>query len=76
LIARIRCWARGRGHNPARHHSGGFVCVDCNKTGASLEEMGFKDGGYVASLRRTYDREHGTFVRSHSWEGEPGKETR
>jgi hypothetical protein len=64
MIALLMCLLRGRGHNPVRHPLGGFKCADCGKSGADLERMGFLDGGYVSTLRTTYDRQHGTVTRS------------
>lgn len=67
MIAWLRCFLRGRGHNAVRHPLGGFRCADCGVTGESLEEMGFKRDGYVGPYRRIYNREHGTFERSTDW---------
>ena len=64
MLAYLLCWARGRGHNAVRHPLGGFRCDDCGVPLASLE------AGYVSPLRRTFDREHGTFTRTGSWEQE------
>lgn len=46
----IRCLFRGH-PGPVRHPLGGFACLRCGKKGASLEDFGFKGGGYVDRLR-------------------------
>ena len=43
----LACFFSGRHPNAVRHPLGGFRCPDCGVAGASLEDMGFKGGGYV-----------------------------
>jgi hypothetical protein len=62
----LRCLRRQR-HNPVRHILGGFRCGDCGAAGADLDDMGFEDGGWVAPMRRTFDRKNGDLTRSASW---------
>jgi hypothetical protein len=56
IASRLRCLWRGR-HNPLRHPLGGFRCIDCNRVGADLGQMGFEDS-YVPPLRRIFSRDH------------------
>ena len=66
MFAWLRCFTRQR-HEPRRHPLGGFRCVDCGAVGADLEEMGFRESGWVAPMRRTFDRKHGELTRTTSW---------
>jgi len=65
-MAWLGCWLRDR-HNPVRHPLGGFRCADCGRAGLDLEEMGFDGGAYVATVRRTFSREHGGSVTREAW---------
>jgi hypothetical protein len=62
MFAWFRCVVRQH-HQPRRHPLGGFRCVECGAAGADLEEMGFPNSGWVAPMRRTYDRTHGEITR-------------
>ena len=67
LLAALACFARGR-HEPKRQALSGFRCLDCEKPGESLDEMGFTGGGYVPVLRKLYSRDNGgTLVRTDAW---------
>lgn len=55
MIAFWRC-VFGGGHDPKRYFLGGFKCQRCGTFGADLEEMGFKDGGWVNPLRTDAER--------------------
>lgn len=39
-------------HDPERQPQGGFRCRRCGKAGATLEEFGFTDEGYVSEEER------------------------
>lgn len=65
MLARLRCALRQH-HQPRRHPLGGFRCAECGAVGADLEEMGFTDSGWVAPLRRTFQRPHSEVTLSSS----------
>jgi hypothetical protein len=67
MLAWLRCLVRGH-HSAGRHVLGGFRCRECGAVGGDLDEMGFRDGGYVAPMRRVYSRKHGTVTRTDSWD--------
>ncbi len=46
---------------------GGFICIDCGHAGESLDDMGFKGGGFVPPLRRVYNRDSRSITRE-SWD--------
>lgn len=51
LWRRLRCrW--GGTHDPVHQPVGGFRCSRCGTFGANLEELGFKDQGYVSEGER------------------------
>lgn len=66
MLAWLRCLVRQH-HRPKRHPLGGFRCMDCGTAGADLEEMGFTGSGWVAPMRRTFDRAHGEVTRAAGW---------
>jgi hypothetical protein len=55
MFARLRCLLR-RHHQPRRHPLGGFRCAECGAAGADLDDMGFVGSGWVAPMRRTFNR--------------------
>ncbi len=67
LMNWLRCLLRGH-HDPKRHVLGGFRCAGCLAVGESLDEMGFKNGGYVPPTRRIYERKHGSITRTDAYE--------
>jgi hypothetical protein len=48
---RLRCSMRS-GHDPVHHPLGGFRCSRCGQFGATLEQLGFEDEGYVSEKER------------------------
>jgi hypothetical protein len=66
MLAWLRCLVRQH-HQPRRHPLGGFRCVECGAAGADLEQMGFVGSGWVAPMRRTFDRKHAEFTRASGW---------
>lgn len=66
MLAWLRCLVR-RHHRPRRHLLGGFRCVECGAAGVDLDEMGFTGSGWVAPVRRTFDRKHTTVTLSAGW---------
>jgi hypothetical protein len=48
---RLRCSMRSR-HDPVHHPLGGFRCSRCGRFGATLEQLGFEDEGYVSEKER------------------------
>ena len=67
MLGSLRCFFRNR-HEPARHPLGGFRCTVCGTAGADLEEMGFEGGGYVAPVRRLYERDREQVGHTRSWD--------
>lgn len=61
------CWLRR--HDPRRQFVGGLRCSVCGLAGESYEDFAFGTG-YVAPVRRTYERTHGTVTRSSDFPSE------
>ena len=51
LWRRVRCTFR-QGHDPVHHPLGGFRCSRCGTFGATLDQLGFEDEGYVSEVER------------------------
>ena len=51
LWRRLRCGLNGR-HEAVHHPLGGFRCSRCGKYGATLDELGFEDEGYVTEAEQ------------------------
>jgi hypothetical protein len=62
------CLYRGR-HDPERHILGAFQCSTCGKKGTDFSDFGFgRESGYVAPMRKMYDRKHGVITTTSRWE--------
>ena len=67
MLGTLRCFFRNR-HEPVRHPLGGFRCTVCGTAGTDLEQMGFKEGGYVSPVRRLYVREREQVGCTSTWD--------
>jgi hypothetical protein len=55
-------------HAPLRvTRHGGFRCLVCFGTFANLDDAGYHGDGYVAPLRRVFDRERHSTTRTTAW---------
>ena len=67
IYRRLRCFVREQ-HVPQRHPMGGFICKECAFAGADLDEMGYLGAGYVAPIRKVFNRNNRELTRTEAWE--------
>jgi hypothetical protein len=73
LLGRFGCLLRGQhAAGPLRAvliGRSGFTCARCGAALVDFDEAGY-GSGYIDPLRRLYQRRHGVFTRTSSWEAE------